>query len=162
SPDRDSGAAGEPVAPADPVADPHGGLTELVLAQVAGVLGYPDPGEVDRRRTFTDLGFDSLMTVGLLYPPPPRPPLPLPSRLPPPPLRGCAPRPPHGPRGGGGRPPRARRDRCPRRTTRSPSSAWPAGTPAACPPRMSCGSWPRPAGTRSAASRPTVAGTWRP
>ncbi|MEU0796785.1 type I polyketide synthase [Amycolatopsis sp. NPDC005961] len=49
---------------------PAGGLSErdvleFVRTQVAGVLGYGGPGEVESNRAFTDLGFDSLTAVDL-------------------------------------------------------------------------------------------------
>ena len=53
----------------------------------------------------------------------------------------------------------AGRDRGDRMTSRSRSSGWAAGSPAASAPRRSCGSWWPTAATRCAASRPTAAGT---
>ncbi|MEU4149167.1 type I polyketide synthase [Streptomyces sp. NPDC026659] len=40
-------------------------LTDLVRGQVAAVLGYGDPGDLDDGRTFLELGFDSLTAVEL-------------------------------------------------------------------------------------------------
>ncbi|MFE9566862.1 phosphopantetheine-binding protein, partial [Streptomyces sp. NPDC006487] len=40
-------------------------LAELVRVQVAAVLGYGDPGDLDDERSFLDLGFDSLTAVEL-------------------------------------------------------------------------------------------------
>jgi acyl carrier protein len=38
---------------------------DLVRTQVAAVLGYDDPAEIDQHRTFDDLGFDSIAVVDL-------------------------------------------------------------------------------------------------
>lgn len=40
-------------------------VLELVRAQVATLLGYDDPAELDQTRTFQDLGFDSVAAVDL-------------------------------------------------------------------------------------------------
>ncbi|MEU3778895.1 beta-ketoacyl reductase, partial [Streptomyces sp. NPDC032472] len=40
-------------------------LADLVRAQVAAVLGYADPGDLDDQRSFLELGFDSLTAVEL-------------------------------------------------------------------------------------------------
>ncbi|MYQ47961.1 SDR family NAD(P)-dependent oxidoreductase, partial [Streptomyces sp. SID4985] len=40
-------------------------LTDLVRGQVAAVLGYGDPGDLDDDRSFLELGFDSLTAVEL-------------------------------------------------------------------------------------------------
>ncbi|MEW1724235.1 type I polyketide synthase [Streptomyces sp. NPDC093109] len=40
-------------------------LTELVVGYAAALLGHRDPGAVDPRRGFLELGFDSLVSVGL-------------------------------------------------------------------------------------------------
>ncbi|MFE0020903.1 type I polyketide synthase [Amycolatopsis sp. NPDC059021] len=40
-------------------------LTDLVCAEAARVLGYPGPGDVDPDRAFSEVGFDSLMSVDL-------------------------------------------------------------------------------------------------
>ncbi|MGW0824747.1 type I polyketide synthase [Streptomyces sp. NPDC002845] len=40
-------------------------LTRLVRTEVAAVLGYPDPADIDPDRVFKDLGFDSLTAVDL-------------------------------------------------------------------------------------------------
>ncbi|MDQ7809767.1 SDR family NAD(P)-dependent oxidoreductase, partial [Amycolatopsis sp. A133] len=45
--------------------DPPGDVGELVAAHTAAVLGHADSDAVDRERTFTDLGFDSLMAIEL-------------------------------------------------------------------------------------------------
>ncbi|MEU8347986.1 KR domain-containing protein, partial [Actinomadura meyerae] len=38
-------------------------LVEVVRAEAAAVLGYPDPAALDERRAFKELGFDSLTAV---------------------------------------------------------------------------------------------------
>ncbi|WP_344432151.1 SDR family NAD(P)-dependent oxidoreductase [Amycolatopsis minnesotensis] len=48
-----------------PAAERERVVAELVVAQVANVLGHRDPGALDRTRPFSDLGFDSLMVVEL-------------------------------------------------------------------------------------------------
>ncbi|MFD4779223.1 thioesterase domain-containing protein, partial [Streptomyces sp. NPDC058427] len=40
-------------------------LTELVVGYSAALLGHPDPSAVDPERGFLELGFDSLVSVGL-------------------------------------------------------------------------------------------------
>ncbi|MFC8047256.1 SDR family NAD(P)-dependent oxidoreductase [Nocardia sp. NPDC057353] len=48
---------------AAPSARAPGDLGELVLREVAATLGYSAPGEVESRRSFRELGFDSLAAV---------------------------------------------------------------------------------------------------
>ncbi|WP_254407519.1 type I polyketide synthase [Streptomyces sp. GMY02] len=40
-------------------------LTDLVVGYAAGLLGHRDPGAIDPERRFLELGFDSLVSVGL-------------------------------------------------------------------------------------------------
>ncbi|MGW6772837.1 type I polyketide synthase [Streptomyces sp. NPDC055037] len=46
-------------------AEQEGLLTELVVGYSAALLGHPDPSGVDPERGFLELGFDSLVSVGL-------------------------------------------------------------------------------------------------
>ena len=48
-----------------PEQDRHNAVLDEVLAQVAVVLGHSSTGEIDPRRTFKELGFDSLSAVEL-------------------------------------------------------------------------------------------------
>ncbi|WP_449224371.1 type I polyketide synthase [Amycolatopsis silviterrae] len=48
-----------------PAAERRYSLTELVRSTVAAVLGYPDLGAVESRRSFQEIGFDSLTAVRL-------------------------------------------------------------------------------------------------
>ncbi|MCX4783638.1 type I polyketide synthase [Streptomyces sp. NBC_01264] len=52
------------LAPLSP-AERERALTDLVRAQVAGVLGHGDPGRIEADRAFQELGFDSLTAVEL-------------------------------------------------------------------------------------------------
>jgi acyl carrier protein len=51
--------------PGDAVPPPPEDLRELVLIEVARVLGYATPSEVDISRSLAELGFDSLTAVEL-------------------------------------------------------------------------------------------------
>jgi mycoketide-CoA synthase len=48
-----------------PEDDRNRAVLDLVLLQVAGVLGYASPNEVDEQRAFKEIGFDSLTAVQL-------------------------------------------------------------------------------------------------
>ncbi|BCB89363.1 hypothetical protein Psuf_066760 [Phytohabitans suffuscus] len=51
------------VEPPRPAARADADLVEVVRAEVAAVLGHPDPGAVDTREPFRELGLDSLLLV---------------------------------------------------------------------------------------------------
>ncbi len=142
-------------------------VAALIRTQVAQVLAY-EPDDVDARRTFKDLGFDSLGAIdlrnrlgratglrlpsSLLFDHPTIEHLErhLSAALAPPRATPQAPRPP----------PVAARRRPTRRATTSPSSAWPAAvTPATSPRPPTCGGWSPRDGTRSPASPRGAAGT---